>query len=166
MRAMRDTAPAWSRYYHGDSQRNSAGGERDPTETENFLRAIELALLGTMRSLAAIWLFARLCCSCLQLKDSRESSGVSSVKRRVQFRSSLLSRATQGAKRCRSESVESWHASTGELHAHFSERHSRPMQAPQESCWPPELGAHVAVRWQSLSWLDVLTTSSLSQLQR
>ena len=28
-------------------QRNSAGGERDPTETENFLRAMELALLGT-----------------------------------------------------------------------------------------------------------------------
>ena len=24
------------------------------------------------------------------------------------------------------------------------------MQAPQESCWPPESWAHVAVRWQSL----------------
>ena len=65
-----------------------------------------------MRSLAQHWLFARLCCSCLQLKGARESSGVRSVKRRMQLRSCLLLRATQGTKRCRSESVESWHAST------------------------------------------------------
>ena len=101
-------------------QRNSAGGERDPTETENFLRAIELALLGTDEVSGCNLLFAKLCCSCLQLKDSRGSSGVSSAKQRMQLRSCLLSRATQGAKRCRSESVESWHASTRVIAAYFS----------------------------------------------
>ena len=35
-------------------QRNSAGRERDPTETENFLRAIELALLGTGEAFGAV----------------------------------------------------------------------------------------------------------------
>ena len=44
-----------------------------------------------------------------------------------------LSRATQGAKRRQCESIESWHAATHEIAAHFSGGHLGPMQAAQRA---------------------------------
>ena len=80
-------------------QRNSAGGERGPTETENFLRAIELALLGTDEVLWLQWhwfyesRFAARFSRSVKVLESIATRGGNDCNVVV------LLRATQGAKR-------------------------------------------------------------------